>query len=188
MLKDHHLHHALVASALVASLLLAACGDSGNGASAAVAPTTKSGAKLSADDRAAADFVLSRINQHWIKGADGWTTRFQVHNIFGEVLPGDPDVLFRQIRDLKFTIEPETVSETQRLNGADYRASVTFEKTSERFYRLVQTFEGPQGWSMWRDAFPSWGIAVERRNGQWLISDDDLWDGVLPEAASVPRG
>ena len=183
------LRHLMIASALFAAIALAGCsGGSSASASANVAAKTPSGKALTADDRAAADFVLAKLQEHWLKGPDGWTSRFQLRNMFGEVLPGEPDVLFRQLRDIKFAIEPEAVSESQKLNGTDYRAGVSFEKTSERFYRTVETFEGPAGWSLWEDEFPSFMMAVERRNGKWLISDDDLFSGIRPEVADVPTG
>jgi len=169
---------------------LAACSGGGgvNEDGAQAASTTPTGKKLSADDQAAVEFVLAELKKHWVKGADGWTTQFQQYNLLGEVMPDRvPDVLYRQLREFKYAIEPEEISESMKLNGTDYRAAVSIEKTSERFYRRVETWEGPQGWSLWEDVFPSFGLAVERRNGKWLISDSDLWQGILP-TDDVPSG
>jgi hypothetical protein len=134
------------------------------------------GSKLTVADREASDFVQSRINESWIKAPDGWTTQFQVRNGYGQVIPDAPQVLFTQYRELTFSIQPETVTATQRLNGADYRAVVEFKNSSVRYYRTVQ----PKGWSPWEDGTPAFFVVVERRNGKWLISNTDLFVGVKP--------
>jgi hypothetical protein len=191
MRSDSFTHCAILTAALLSTLALPGCiGNSSDGGveGAEVANSHKDGSKLSADDRAAADFVLTKLQEHWLKGPDGWTTQYSLTNYFGEVLPGDPELKFRQYREFKFSIEPEPLTETHKLNGIDYRAGVPFEKTSRRSYRTVPTYEGPQGWSMWSEDWPSMLIAVERRNGKWLISDDNLWNGFLPKAADVPTG
>lgn len=185
---DSSLRCAIVASALLGLFTIPGCGGGGISEDGAqVAGTTKAGKKLSADDQAAAEFVLAELKKHWVKTGDSWTTEFQQYNVLGEVMPDlIPDTQFRQLREFKYSIEPEQPSESMKLNGTDYRASVNFESTSERFFNRVETWEGPKGWSLWKDVFPSFGMAVERRNGQWIISDSDLWRGILPDAASVP--
>jgi len=189
MFASTAVRHTAVTALLVVPFILFGCGGGGSSDGAEVAATHADGTKLSADDRAAADFFLSKIKEHWLKGSDGWTTRLQQYNMLGQVMPDrEPDTLFRQLRDFKFSIEPESISESLKLNGTDYRAGVNFEKTSARFYRTVETFEGPKGWSLWQDDFPSFGMAVERREGKWLITDSDLWQGILPDAADVPSG
>ena len=165
-------------------------GDGGDGGDGGVTVATKraDGSKLSADDRAAADFVRSKIEEHWTKNDDGWTTQYQAMNVFGQVVEGVvPDILFRQYRQFNYTVAPEELTESMKLNGTDYRASVPFETTPERLYRPEEMFDGPQGWSNWRDGFPTFALAVERRNGKWIVSADSLFDGVKP-TEPVPVG
>jgi hypothetical protein len=177
----------LVASlALGSALALGACGG-GDGVQ--VLAQRADGEKLSADDRAALDFVRTKLESHWTKGPDGWTTELQQRNLFGQVLEGIPDVHFHQYREFKLSIRPEPVSEAMELNGTDYRAAILFERTPERTFREVDTFEGPRGWSAWSDGSPAFGsLAVERRSGQWLIQDDALFEGLKPESGGIPPG
>jgi hypothetical protein len=166
---------------------LLACGSE-EGGSVVVAKTRPDGSKLSKVDREAADFVRTRIEEHWAKGSEGWTTELQQRNVFGQTMPGIPEILYRQCREMEFMIDPEAVTEAQRLNGADYRAVVEFARTPERVYRTVQTWEGPEGWSSWEDGIPAYALAVERRNGEWLIEEDGIFQGLKPETDSVPAG
>jgi len=170
---------------LLGCLALGSCGGGGDGVQ--VAATRSDGTKLSADDRAAADFLRSKLESCWTKGPDGWTTELQLKNVFGQILPGTPDAHFHQYRELEFTLKPEEVTEAMRLNGTDYRATAVFKRTPERTYREVDTFEGSKGWSSWRDGTPAFGyLALERRKGEWLVADDPLFDGLKPEAGDVP--
>lgn len=160
-----------------------ACGGEEGGVAASV--THADGSQPTALDREALAFVRSRIAEHWLEAPDGWTTELRHQNLLGQVLPGLPPVRFHQVRSLAFTLEPEPLTEAQRLNGADYRGAVTFARTAERHYRTVETFEGPPGWSPWTDAWER-VLAVERRNGQWLLQDSDHFAGLLPDPAEVP--
>jgi hypothetical protein len=174
---------ALAAAALLA-LLGSACGGDDDGMVARAADRSR----LSGTDREAAGFVRSKLAEHWVAGDDGWTSEYQLKNLFGAVMPGEPDLKYHQYRKLEITVTPEALTESQKLNGADYRAVVNFEKTPERFFRRVDTFEGPRGWSAWRDGIPAVLVAVERRNGEWLISDTSLFDGLRPDPAAIPSG
>lgn len=138
----------------------------------------------SALDLEARAFVLATLEEHWTKGPDGWTTQLQQRAMNGQILPELPDTPFRQIRALEFTLAPESLTEAQKLAGADYRAGVTFERSAERFFHRVKSWDGVKGWAQWKDASPG-GIAVERRNGKWLKSADQLFEGIKP-TESVP--
>lgn len=161
-------------------------------------------------DREASDFVQSRINNCWIKGPDGWTTRLVNHNRDGQVIPGEPPVdgnrqnFFKQYHELNFSIQPETITDTQRLNGVEYLAQVQFEIPSVRYYgkkRVVrheeigvfQDVDGPKGWSPWADDLEATlPLEVERRNGTWQFAntwaEHWLFEGLKPDPASVPAG
>jgi hypothetical protein len=145
----------------------------------------RAGQASAADERKATEFVQSQIDQHWIKVADGWTTKFQRKNAVGDVLPGEPALLYRQLRELEFTLEPHAVADDDD-DGVDYRAAVKFDKTNERFYRRIESDEGPKGWSAWQDAGLSSLITVERRNGRWILNAEDLVQGVRPNPSQVP--
>lgn len=160
---------------------------------ATAAPRGASAPRMSGTDRDAAAFVRAKLDSHWVKSADGWTTQLQERNVAGEVVPDygiTPNPLYKQYRELTFTVEPEAVTEAQRLNGTDYRGRVSFRKTPLRFYRTEYDGEGPKGWSDWTNnvlynLVPT--LAVERRNGRWLIQNSDLFDGLKPNATSISR-
>lgn len=181
-----------LACALGLFLTLTGCGDAegaGSGSGIEVASRHADGTKLSADDRAAAEFLRSRLAEHWLQGPNGWTTELLPRNVFGQPMSGTSDVPFKQYRKLSFTVEPEELTETMRLNGSDYRGVAAFETCPMRFYRNVETWEGPQGWSAWKDGDLLFRrLALERRAGQWIVEEDELFSGVRPGAGQVPEG
>jgi len=170
---------------LAITTCLSACGGSSNGVQ--VADKRADGESMTADDKAAAEFIRSKLAENWVKGADGWTTQYQQHNMLGQVMPGNPNLLYKQIRELSFAISPDTLTEAMKLNGTDYRAEAVFKDSPVRYYQLEGTYEGPAGWGNWKDGTLLFQrLAVERRKGAWLISDSDLFAGVRPQS-QVPK-
>ncbi len=174
-----------------ACLLLTVCAAAGcgggNGDEVQIAETRSDGKDLSAEDEAAADFVRSKLEEHWVKGPDGWTTQFQQYNIGGQVMVDRvPTVLYQQYRQLSFSMSPESLTESMKLNGSDYRASVEFDDSPKRFFQTQATFEGPQGWGNWQDGYLGAApLAVERRNGKWIVADHELFEGIKPDPVAI---
>lgn len=172
-------------------LLLSVCAVAGCGASGdevEVSETRADGSKMSADDKQAADFLTGKILERWVKGPDGWTTQYQMFNVLGQPVEGTPTLLYRQYRQISFTISPGTLTEAMQLNGTDYRAEAVFKESPGRWFRTEATYEGPQGWGNWQDGMLAYKrIAIERRKGQWIMSDDELLEGIKPTGA-VPTG
>ena len=137
-------------------------------------------------DLIAADFVHARLDGHWVKTPDGWTTEVLSRRRETDEDARDVLVGYEQYRDISFKVAPQALSEALQLNGIDYRGLVTFQRTAARSYRYrMDGYDGPAGWSDWRDSpFPV--LTVERRNGQWSIEDTDLFKGRKPIAARVP--
>jgi hypothetical protein len=135
------------------------------------------------NDRVAADFVRAKIESYWVKNADGWTTKLHPTTYGGVVDRSAPE--YKQYRNLEFRIEQQALSEAQRLNGIEYRGRAVFQQAPVRFFRSVRDYNAPKGWSDWEDEliFP---IAVERRNGEWLIEDAQLFKGLKPGTTTVP--
>jgi hypothetical protein len=177
----------LICFLLTAGTLLS-CGGA-NGDEAQVSDTRADGTKMSAEDKEAAAFLQARLAEHWLKGPDGWTTQGAVRNVFGQVKPGEtPVILFKQYRVLSFTIAPGTLTEAMKLNGSDYRGEAVFKDSPGRYFRTEADFEGPNGWGPWKDnLLMLHRIAIERRNGQWILSDDYLFDEEKP-TLPVPSG
>src|SRR5262245_29163143 len=172
-------------SLLLACCILGGCGGA-NGDDVQVADTRADGSKLTSEDKDAAEFVRGQLAEHWVKNADGWTTEYQNHNIFGQVMEGIPNIQYRQYREMSFTIAPQPLSDATKLNGSDYRAEVAFKNAPVRVYRTEADYEGPKGWSNWRDDYLE-RLVVERRNGKWIISDAAYFEGIRP-TGSVPTG
>lgn len=137
--------------------------------------------------RVAADFVRANVGSHWLKTANGWTTRLEMRTMTGDVVP---NVIagYLQYRDLAFTIEPEELSDAQRVDGVEYHGKVKFEQAPVRFFRAFESYNRPKGWSEWSDIGFIPPFAVERKKGQWVIDDNVLFTGAKPDAAAVPQG
>jgi hypothetical protein len=135
--------------------------------------------------RVASDFVRANVGSHWLKNANGWTTRLEMRTMTGDVVP---NVIagYLQYRDLTFTIEPEELSEAQRLDGVEYQGKVKFEQAPVRFFRAFESYNRPKGWSEWTENGFVPPFAVERKKGQWVIEDNVLLTGAKPDAAAVP--
>lgn len=173
----------VVAYLLLAVIALSACGGGGSDG-----VPRADGKDLSSDDEAAVAFVKSKLAEHWTEGADGWTTQFQQYNVMGQVMPGQPTPLYKQYRRLSFTIAPDTVTEAMKLNGTDYRVMAGFADSPGRYFQIEATYEGPKGWGNWKDnSLMLTQLGVERRNGKWLISDSELFQGIAPNPSDVPH-
>lgn len=150
-------------------------------------PTTMATAVVdneSANDRLARQFVEREIDAHWSETDNGMTTRFQRKNALGDVIDGDPNLLYRQIRKLSFTLDAIAKPD----GDVQYAARINFGVTATREYRLEQSDNGPQGWSAWRDSAVGSFAVIEKRNGKWAISNTDLFEGVKANASKVPKG
>jgi hypothetical protein len=137
--------------------------------------------------RVASDFVRANVGSHWLKTANGWTTRLEMRTMTGDVVPNGI-AGYLQYRDLAFTIEPEELSDAQRLDGVEYHGKVKFEQAPVRFFRAFESYNRPKGWSEWSDIGFIPPFAVERKKGQWVIDDNVLFTGAKPDAAAVPQG
>jgi hypothetical protein len=145
-------------------------------------------------DRVAADFVRAKLDSYWLRSADGWITQLQERTPSGRVPDNDmPE--YKQYRELAFKVESKPVSAAQQLNGVEYRGLVTFQPTPVRFFYAEKTYRDSKGWSDWEDSsMPTirggsnflLPLAVERRNGHWMIENSELFRGVKPGTASAP--
>jgi hypothetical protein len=163
-------------------------GASGGGSGGAAAVADRSnGAATSADDKTAAAFVQSKIDEHWLKTADGWVTQMHRRNVFGEEMEGVPEVLYLQYRDMKFSVKRVTLTESQKLNGTTYRAEITFEYVPTRRFHTERSMSAPPGWSRWDEEQPAEAIVVELRHGKWLMTDAELFAWRKPDPAAIPK-
>jgi len=171
---------------LVAARVPFGCSDD-SGSDVEVDATRSDGSSLTADDRQAIAFVQKKIEEHYEKGPDGWTTALELKNVFGAVMPGEPEIPFEQYREFKLSIEIRFVSEADKLNGIDYVAGVNVATTPKRVFRSKQTWEGPAGWSAWKDN-SILQITVFRVKGEWRVNDTAFFDSKKPAPGTMPAG
>ena len=183
------MHRAGLVCLVATFCTLIGCGGA-SGDSVQVDEKRSDGKSLTDDDEAAAAYISSELAKYWVKTGDGWTNQMQAYNVLGKLMPDQqPNTLFRQYRNLAFTMAPEFLTESMKLNGTDYRAAAQFKDTATRYYNLEATYDERKGWSNWKDEMLRFrGIAVERRNGKWLLSDDNLFEGLKPDPSAIPSG
>ena len=193
--KVRKFSHTLGGMLLIASLAGSACGNDD-------ASAFTSGSGTTTTDREAAKVVQAQIDQRWLKGPDGWTTQVRPAERAEAGWPSqrEPLVLFEQYHDLKFSINPRLVSDTEHLNGVDYAALVEFENSPRRLFRRIPdefAFGGPRGWSPWEDGSLAFeNVWIDRKNGEWRLGTGgglglnlgQLAESVKPDASSVPPG
>ncbi len=156
-------------------------GSTGCGSSSSDSSDGSSSGHLSSADRAAESAALAELQRHWLKGADGWTAA----EVGGS--PYAPDHFLRQYRELIIaTVEPQELSESDKLNGFEWAGSVTFKKTvcreagGQPTYVLDGMANGQQAyvekqpgrWTQWVDITPG-PLRLQRDKGVWQFQ----WDG-----------
>jgi hypothetical protein len=154
-------------------------GLTGCGHSNSDAPEGPSGASaLSSEDRAAQSAALSEIQKHWLKGPNGWTTAIASGSAYA------PDHFIRQYRVLTVDeVQPQDLTESDKLNGFQWVGRVTFKPTSCReaggdngmvldgMSNVVVSKQRGR-WSQWVDFTPG-PLRLQRVKGVWQFQ----WDG-----------
>jgi hypothetical protein len=163
---------AVAALALAGVLGSVGCSHSGRDASEA------SAAGLSSDDQQAERAALAELQKHWVKGADGWTTAV----VSGS--PYAPDRFLRQCRALAIKeLEPQDLSESDKLNGFEWVGRANLKPTScrEAGGQGGMVLDGMSNavvskqrgrWSQWVDFTPG-PMRFEKQKGVWQFQ----WDG-----------
>jgi hypothetical protein len=139
------------ATSIVALLLAVLLGPSGCGRASSDGGTDEIPG-LTKADREAQSAAMAELGRHWLKGPDGWTTAI----VSGS--PYAPDHFLRQCRALAIKeIEPQDLSESDKLNGFEWVGRANFAATSCR--------EGGGQNTMVLDGMSS--VVVEKHSGQW---------------------
>jgi len=174
----------LAALALAMLLGVAGCGHASSDSSANEEIPGLTGA-----DREAQHAAMAELERHWLKGSDGWTTAIVSGSAYA------PDHFLRQYRELSVaTIEPQELSESDRLNGFQWVGKATFKPTVCREAGGQATFvldgmgEGsqayvqkvPGSWSQWVDFTPG-PMQFQKVKGAWQFQWDSTYlRGDLP--------
>jgi len=139
-------------------------------------------------DREAQAAAMAELQRHWRKGSDGWTTAI----VSGS--PYAPDHFLRQCKVLAIKeIEPQDLSESDKLNGFEWVGSANFQPTSCRegggqttlvldgMSNVVVNKQGGR-WSQWVDFTPG-PLRFAREKGRWQFNWDATYlRGTLPGA------
>ena len=141
---------------------------------------------LTKADREAQSAAMAELQRHWLKGADGWTTAI----VSGS--PYAPDHFLRQCRALTIKeMEPQDLSESDKLNGFEWVGRANFQPTScrEAGGQTTMVLDGMSNvvvskhsgqWSQWVDFTPG-QLRFAREKGRWQFNWDATYlRGSLP--------
>jgi hypothetical protein len=142
---------------------------------------------LTGADREAQSAAMAELQRHWLKGPDGWTTAV----VSGS--PYAPDHFLRQCRALTIIeMEPQDLSESDKLNGFEWVGRANFKPTScrEAGGQTTMVLDGMSNvvvskysgqWSPWVDFTPG-PLRFAREKGRWQFNWDSTYlRGTLPE-------
>jgi hypothetical protein len=133
---------------------------------------------LSSEDQQAEHVAMAELQKHWLKGADGWTTSVASGS------PYAPDHFLRQCRALAIKeIEPQDLSESDKLNGFEWVGRANLKPTScrEGGGQAGMVLDGMSNvvvskqhgrWSQWVDFTPG-PMRFQKQKGAWQFQ----WDG-----------
>ncbi len=174
-----------VSTAVLVSIAVAGCSNS-----SADGPGGAGGnsASLSSADRQAQSVALAELQKHWLKGADGWTTAVTSGSAYA------PDHFLRQCRALAVqALEPQELSESDKLNGFVWAGQMTFKPTSCREaggdpglvldgMGSVNANKQRGQWSQWVDFTPG-PMRFQQNKAGWQFQwDGSYLRGTLPTA------
>lgn len=129
-------------------------------------------------DHEARDAGWAELQKHWLRGPDGWTAAV----VSGS--PYAPEHFLRQYRALVVDeVQPEQLSEADKLNGIEWEGQLTFKPTTCREAGgdggMVVDGMGSFGptrqrgqWTAWVDFTPG-PMHFQKIKGQWEFK----WDG-----------
>jgi hypothetical protein len=141
---------------------------------------------LTKADREAQSAAMAELGRHWLKGPDGWTT------VIVSGSPYAPDHFLRQCRALTIKeMEPQDLSESDKLNGFEWVGRANFAPTScrEGGGQNTLVLDGMSNvvvnkqagrWSQWVDFTPG-PLRFAREKGRWQYNWDATYlRGTLP--------
>ncbi len=154
-----------VACALLLAAILGGCSrkdsDGAGGSSAAANdPTVISGK----GDAQAVKALAEELAQRWVRAPEGWVSMYPSQTYLATGKRAGPDSFYREMKELKFEVEAGPLSESDKLNGIQYRGTATFSQTPARIYGDPNAF-GPAKWSEWKGSFET--VSMQKINGRW---------------------
>jgi hypothetical protein len=152
-------------------------------ARAAATPSDSNAGQENPEAVAALNEELAR---RWLRTPDGWISEYPAKtNVFTGERAG-PESYYRQIKELKFNVEPNELSESDKLNGVQFMGLCKFTDAPMRIFGDPNAF-GPPRWSEWKPSTEA--VRVEKRGGHWLFAGvmGYLVAGTKPSAGTVAQ-
>ena len=159
------------------------CSKSKSDASGGSAEAGNGAGQFTGVEGEARDAAFAEIARHCVKGTDGWTTART------EGSPYAPEHYLRQFREIPVdTITASDLSDADRLNGVEWKGSVTFKTLPCREAGDPgQALGGTAGynrqhgqWTSWFDCPPE-AFSMTKTKGKWdVFPNSVLIRGQLP--------
>jgi hypothetical protein len=149
---------------------------------AAADPTSISGE----GDAEAVKAMNEELAKRWTKTQDGWVSEYPSKTYIATGERAGPESFYRQIKELKFQVQPDEISEADKLNGFQFQGTCQFNPSSVRTYNDPNAF-GPPRWSDWHTVQGT--VHIDKRKGQWLFSGIQgyLVNGTKPDAGTLSK-
>lgn len=160
----------------------------GGGGGSSSSSADAAGAISGTGDIAAVSATRDEIAKRWVATPDGWVSEFPSHIMIGNGKRADAESYYRQIKELKFEIETREISESDKLNGIQFRGYCTLHTSPLRLYNDPNSFGGKK-WSEWRGSDEATSIfPVQKKNGQWSFPGDSfVITGEKPTPATMTQ-
>jgi hypothetical protein len=193
-MKSYSTHFTVRSAALAVmfALMFSACSKSSDtsGSSSTGGPPSASAANAAGDgtsaiagqgDADAVKAVSDELANHWLKTGDGWISEFPSQTYIATGKRASAESYYRQIKALKFYVDPGELSDSDKLNGVQFAGLCQFDHAPVRTFGDPNAF-GPKRWSDWHESDES--IRVQKKNGQWSFAGNlgYILEGAKPSA------
>jgi hypothetical protein len=176
--------------------LLAGCGkkDSGGsstGGSSANGPSGEASAGApgtigGTGDPDAVNAANAEIAKHWVSTPDGWISEFPSHVYIATGKRSDAESYYRQLKELKYDIQPGELSDADKLNGLQFYGRCVNRASPMRVFNDPNEFIGKK-WTEWKQSGEGMAaFVVQKKNGQWICDGDSYFvTGTKPSDSTV---
>lgn len=177
----------------VGLLLIAGCNkdsasDSHSSAQSGSASASKGGNEAipGTGDVDAVTAVRNELMKRWVQTPDGWVSEFPSQVTYLTQQRASAESYYRQRKSLEFEVQPQEVSDADKLNGLEYRGYVELKSTPMRLYNDPNSFK-PKQWSPWNQSEPAGStFGIRKVKGQWAAYGDGYpIMGTKPSSATL---
>jgi hypothetical protein len=177
-----------IVTLILASLLCGGCDKHDDSSGGSSGGSASSGPISGTGDAGAVAAVKDEIAKRWLATPDGFVSEYPSHVMIATGKRADAESYYRQIKELKFEIETIEISESDKLNGVQFRGYCHLKSSPMRFYNDPNSFGGKK-WSEWKGSDEATAIAaIVKKNGKWdFPTDSFLVTGAKPSESTVAQ-